>query len=104
MSVDYDGKTAYTNAIIIRKDINTIIDVLGNPVKSTINLNISNKDAATYQLVLYSLNGIKLGSMMYNHSGGTGFVTMPVPANAKGQCILQIINGNEKQMVKVVVE
>lgn len=103
-SVDFDGKTNYSNAIIIRKETRLVIDILGNPVQSSINLNINSSDAGAYQLALYSVSGIKLGSMMYSHSGGSSLVSMPVPANAKGQCILQVTCGNEKQSIRIFIQ
>ena len=103
-SVDFDGKTNYSNAIIIRKETRLVIDILGNPVQSSINLNINCSDAGAYQLALYSVSGIKLGSMMYSHSCGSSLVSMPVPANAKGQCILQVTCGNEKQSIRIFIQ
>lgn len=104
VSVDFDSKTTNSNAIIIRKDAKSVIDLLGNPVQSTIRLNISNSNAGTYQLVLYSADGVRLASLMYNHTGGSNVVSMPVPANAKGQCMLQVIAETEKQNFKILIQ
>ena len=101
---DLDGSNSYSPVIIMRKDGISGITLLGNPARATINLNISNTATATYRFELYSIDGRKVASQVYNHGGGSGKVSIAVPGNNKGAFMLRISNGNENQTMKVIVE
>lgn len=102
--VDMDGSAAYSAVIIMRKDGISGITLLGNPARGAINLNISNAASATYRFDLYSIDGRKVASQVYNHGGGSGKVSLTVPGNTKGACMLRITSGNATQTIKVIVD
>ncbi len=103
--INLDGSFSYSSIIILRKNgISTTVDVLGNPVKNIINLSISNEIATTYQLALYTMDGRRILSQSYTHPGGSGRVSINVPGNIKGNCILNISSATDKQSVKIIVE
>ena len=101
---DLDGSNSYSAVIIMRKDGISGITLLGNPARGTINLNISNTTPATYRFELYSIDGRKVASQVYNHSGGSGKISIAVPGNNKGTFMLRISNGNETQTMKLIAE
>ena len=103
--INLDGIFSYSSVIILRKNgISTTVDVLGNPVKNTINLSISNEIATTYQLELYTMDGRRILSQSHTHPGGSGRVSINVPGNVKGNCILNISSATDKQSVKIIVQ
>ncbi len=102
--ISQDGSYFYSGIIILRKGAVTNIDLLGNPVKNVINLSISNNDAANYKFELFTVDGRRLAVQNYVHVAGTNNVSVNVPANAKGNCILKVINGSEQQSFKIIVE
>ncbi len=102
--VDLDGKYSYSSVIIMRKNGVATIDLLGNPVKNVINLNITNSNTANYSLELFTIDGRKVTTQTYSHIGGTSKVSMNVPSNVKGTCLLRITSGNDKQTIKVIIE
>lgn len=101
---DNDGAVSYSPVIIMRKDGISGITVLGNPAKAVVNLNINNNTAGKYNIELYSVDGRKVASQVYNHPGGSGKVSIAVPGAVKGTCIVRISNGTANQSIKVVVE
>ena len=101
---DNDGAVSYSPVIIMRKDGISGITLLGNPARSVINLNINNNTAGKYNIELYSVDGRKVASQVYNHPGGSGKVSIAVPGAVKGTCIVRISNGTTNESLKVVVE
>ncbi|HRH49635.1 MAG TPA: hypothetical protein PLP23_12845 [Panacibacter sp.] len=102
--INLDGSSTYSSIIILRKNgSSAIIDLLGNPVKDVINLNISNDAASVYELALYTMDGRKILSQRYAHPGGSGKVSLKVPGNVRGNCILRISNGTNEQSLKIIV-
>ena len=102
--VNLDGSCAYSSIIILRKNAGSaIIDLLGNPVKDVINLNISNETASVYQLELLTIDGRKILSQRYSHPGGSGRVSIKVPGSVKGNCILKVSNGTDQQSLKIII-
>lgn len=101
---DNDGATSFSPVIVMRKDGISGITLMGNPARGVVNLNINNNNAGKYNIELYSIDGRRLASQVYNHPGGSGKVSITVPGAVKGTCIVKVSNGTEKQTMKVVVE
>jgi hypothetical protein len=78
--------------------------IIGNPVRNTIVLEVSNPNATKYELVLYSSTGEKVTSLLYNHPGGVSTKTIYVDDLKPGYYYLDAINKNEVQSLKLVVQ
>ncbi|HRI19929.1 MAG TPA: hypothetical protein PLA68_03205 [Panacibacter sp.] len=102
--ISLDGTYTYSSIIILRKGVFTAIDLLGNPVRDIINLSITNADAASYKLELFTVDGRKVASQNYIHSGGTGTTSMRVPGSVKGNCLLTVTNGTSKETLKIFID
>ncbi len=102
--VDNDGKFAYSNVINVEKVIRRSVKLMGNPVKNSINLNIVNESFAQYTLELFAMNGKKVGSQIYSHSGGVSNTTFNIRAGVKGMCMLVVTNGNDRQVLPVLIQ
>ncbi len=102
--VNKDGSFTYSGVLLVNKNGVHNISILGNPVTSNINLNISDDNASAYNLSLYSSDGKILNTQVFNHPGGTSKVTMNVPSSAKGICLLKVTNGTTTQTFRVLVQ
>ncbi len=103
--LDKDGKINYSQVLILNKNEQHSITLLGNPVNNSINLNISDDNTAVYHLTLYSSDGKVLASQLYNHPGsGINKVTINLPASAKGICMLKVSSGTTTQTLRVLVQ
>lgn len=102
--VNLDGTFTYSGIIILSKGVLTKIDLMGNPVKNIINLSVTNAAAANYQFQLFTVDGRKVVAQNYSHAGGTSNVSINIPATIKGNCLLTVTNGTEKQTFKVFVQ
>ncbi len=102
--VNLDGTFIYSGIIILNKGVLTKIDLMGNPVKNIITLSVTNVAAAKYQLQLFTVDGRKVVTQNYSHAGGTSNVSINIPATVKGNCLLTVTNGTEKQTFKVLVQ
>lgn len=101
---DMDGSNSYSAVIILKKDGLAGITLLGNPARGSINLNISNTSAANYRFTLYSMDGRKIATQDYKHSGGVARISMTVPNINKGSYVLQVSGDAGIATLKVVLE
>jgi hypothetical protein len=91
-----------TSAIIY--NANSQMAIIGNPVRNTIVLRISNPNNTKYELVLYSSTGEKVTSVLYDHPGGVSTKTIYVADLKPGYYYLDAINKNEVQSLTFVVQ
>jgi len=82
----------------------TKINVIQNPVRGAINFQITNPLSTKYEISLYSPNGQKITSILYEHPAGTSLKTMYVPDGVKGIYYLVVRSDSEKRTAKILVE
>ena len=106
------GQTQYTidnhripgNGLATQIAPGTRINVLQNPVRGAINFQITNPVNTKYEISLYSSNGQKITSILYEHPSGTSLKTMYVPDGVKGIYYLVVRSEREKRTAKILVE
>jgi hypothetical protein len=81
-----------------------VINLVSNSVKGTINIKISNPNNSRYEISLYSTNGQKIPSILYDHPAGVSLKTMYVPSGVQGMYYLVVIGEGEKHSMKVFVQ
>ena len=92
------------NALATQIAPGTRINVMQNPVRGAINFQITNPVNTRYEVSLYSPNGQKITSILYEHPSGTSLKTMYVPDGVKGIYYLVVRSEGEKHTAKILVE
>jgi len=92
------------NALATQIAPGTRINVVQNPVRGAINFQITNPISTKYEISLYSPNGQKITSILYEHPAGTSLKTMYVPDGVKGIYYLVVRSESEKRTAKILVE
>ena len=92
------------NALATQIAPGTRINVMQNPVRGAINFQITNPVNTRYEISLYSPNGQKITSILYEHPAGTSLKTMYVPDGVKGIYYLVVRSEGEKHTAKILVE
>lgn len=101
--VNLDGSSDYSSVVILRGSVIKQIDLLSNPARGTVNININSSEATTYRLELFSADGKLLASKLYQHSGsGAERAYINIPGAASGSMFLKISSATEKQTFHVM--
>lgn len=101
-TTEASNNTGKTGAIIY--NASSQMTIIGNPARNEIILQVSNPNNIKYELVLYSLTGEKVTSLLYDHPGGISTKTIYVSDLKPGMYYLDAINKNEVQSLKIVVQ
>ena len=80
------------------------INLVSNSVKGAINIKISNPNSSRYEISLYSTNGQKITSILYDHPAGVSLKTMYVSPGVHGMYYLVAIGEGEKHSMKVFIQ
>ena len=92
------------NALATQIAPGTRINIMQNPVRGAINFQITNPVNTKYEISLYSGNGQKITSILYEHPAGTSLKTMYVPTGVKGMYYLVVRSQSEKRTAKILIE
>ena len=92
------------NALATQIAPGTRINIMQNPVRGAINFQITNPLNTKYEISLYSGNGQKVTSILYEHPAGTSLKTMYVPTGVKGMYYLVVRSQSEKRTAKILIE
>jgi len=92
------------NALASQITPGTRINLMQNPARGAINFQITNPVNTKYEISLYSANGQKITSILYEHPAGTSLKTMNVPTGVKGIYYLVVRSESEKHLVNVLIE
>jgi hypothetical protein len=82
----------------------TKMTIIGNPVKDALILQINNPNAVKYELSLYTENGTKVTSILYNHPAGVTTKKIYVSQLERGMYFLVVRSANEKLSAAVLVQ
>ena len=101
--VNRDGSSDYSSVIILRVSPARQIDLLSNPARGSVNININNNVATTYRLELFTADGKLIASGRYQHSGsGAERAYLNLPAGVTGNLFLKVSTATEKQTFPVM--
>lgn len=100
------GSNAYqaNNGVLLEHSSKEQMNILGNPVKDLLTLQISNPDAKQYELSLYSSNGTKVTTVVYNHPSGVSTKTISVSQFQRGMYFLVATSKTERRSLQVLLQ
>lgn len=104
--VDKDGSYAYSKTLLLKKISKQNIELISNPVKDVVKVNINATKATNYTISIYNVEGKKVDTRTINHAGN-GIVTYSFNAPAvKGNYYVTVISDNNEnaQTLKLIVE
>lgn len=67
--VDKDGSFVYSNIVLLKKSSKQSVELINNPVKDIVKLNINSATASNYMIDVYTVDGKKVCSKNYTHPG-----------------------------------
>jgi predicted phosphohydrolase len=103
LSASSQQYTSYDNSgVQIQHDGRIQMNIIGNPVKDVIVLQISNPISTKYELSVFTENGRKVSTMLYEHPAGVSTKTIPVANLEHGMYFLVATSDNGKQSFKVL--
>jgi hypothetical protein len=95
--------TSYNNSgVQIQHDGRVQMNIIGNPVKDIITLQISNPISTKYEFSLFTESGRKVSTMLYEHPAGVSTKTISVSNLEHGIYFLVAASDNGKQSFKVL--
>lgn len=95
--------TSYDNSSVqLQHDGRVQLNIIGNPVKDVITLQISNPISTKYELSLFSESGTKVSTMIYDHPRGVSTKTISVSDLQHGIYFLVATSNEGKQSFKVL--
>lgn len=105
-SLDYDGKTKYSNIIKIHLSVMTTINIVPNPVRQkSFSLQMVNMDKGLYDVVLYTATGQLVIRRTIDHQGGSQTEQITIPQGAaKGVYNLIVRNGTRMYTRILMIE
>ena len=92
------------NALATQIAPGTRLNIMQNPVKGAINFQITNPVNTKYEISLYSGNGQKITSILYEHPAGISLKTIYAPTGGKGMFYLVVRSQSEKRTAKILIE
>ncbi len=92
----------YSNAVANDNLVSTKINLMGNPVKDVITLQINNPNQTKYELSLYSSTGRKVISMLYDHPPGVSTKQVYVSELERGTYFLVASSEYEKKSIEIL--
>lgn len=95
--------TSYSNSgVQIQHNGSVQMNIIGNPVKDVITLQISNPISTKYELSVFSESGRKLSTMMYDHPRGVSTKAISVSNLPHGIYFFVATSNEGKQSFKVL--
>lgn len=104
--VDKDGSYAYSKTLLLKKINKQNIELISNPVKDVVKININATKATNYTISVYNVEGKRVDTRTLNHAGN-GIVTYNFNAPVvKGNYYVTVTSDNNEntQTLKLIVE
>ncbi len=101
-AVEADGKISYTGILKLNtRSIKQDIAIVPNPVKGQIiNLQLSNMEKGSYNVVIFNAAGIQVYRNTIQHNGGNASMSLSIPSSIqKGNYSIQV-RGNNSAITK----
>ncbi|HEY2728168.1 MAG TPA: T9SS type A sorting domain-containing protein [Parafilimonas sp.] len=90
------------SGVQIQHDGRIQMNIIGNPVRDVITLQVSNPISTKYELSLFTETGRKVSTMLYDHPAGVSTKTISVSNLEHGIYFLVATSDNGKQSFKVL--
>ncbi len=104
-SVYSQQSISYANSgVLIKHDGSIQMNVIGNPVRNVITLQISNPVSTKYELSLFTENGQKVTTMLYDHPAGISTKQIYVSSLPHGFYFLVATTNTGRQSLKLFIE
>ena len=105
-SQDYTNTAStYTKTnVMVERSSKVQMNVVGNPVKDNIVLQISNPYSTQYEICIFSNTGRKVSTTLYNHQAGVSTKNIYVSELQRGLYFLVLTSKNEQHSMKVVLQ
>lgn len=100
--VDKDGSFEHSKMVMLKSGTALGVEIIGNPVRSAINVAIHNPQAETIHAALVDLNGRRVGQVVYKHPGGSSVLQMQAPAGSAGMYLLQLQGEQTKGVYRIM--
>jgi hypothetical protein len=101
-----DGSVSYSNIIVLKSATEkngTAINILKNPVESTLTFTYSASAASQGQVAIYNTVGVKVYSSRLASQKGTNAVSLNLDSRmAAGTYILEVVNGTERAVTRMI--
>ncbi len=101
--VDKDGKFTYSSTLSVKAEGSGKFDLSSTTVRSEIKISV-NSQAATVYAELTSLNGQKVTTNRYNHTGGAATLNMNIGNITPGVYVLNLVANGERKAFRVIVQ
>ncbi|TAD85237.1 MAG: hypothetical protein EAY75_11660 [Bacteroidetes bacterium] len=103
--INRNGSYQHSGQIVIKTKSNKTIELLGTISSNMIRVAVHNHAAATYQTELIGIDGRRISTSIYQHAGGSGTMSIPVPTHAaKGMYLLRVNHGVKQEVLKVILQ
>jgi hypothetical protein len=100
--IDKDGSFAHSKMVMLKSGTELGVEIIGNPVKSAINVAIHNPQPETINAALVDINGRRVGQVVYKHPGGSSVLQMQAPAGSAGIYLLQLQGEQTKGVYRIM--
>jgi hypothetical protein len=91
---DKDGSFVQSKMVVIKSETPAKAELIGNPVRSVINVAIYTLTAESIQAELVDMNGRRVSNTVYHHPGGSSVLQIPTQNLGNGNYLLRL-NGTE---------
>lgn len=99
------GNVSYANnGIQIQHNSSVQMNIIGNPARDVVTLQISNPNTTKYELSLFSSTGRKVSTTLYDHPAGVSTKTITVAGLQRGMYFLVATGGTEKRSLQVLLQ
>ncbi len=99
---DKDGSFAHSKMVVIKSESPQKAELIGNPVRTTLNVAIYTPVAERIQAELVDMNGKRVSHTLYQHPGGSSVLQIPVQQVAKGTYLLRLNGSETHETLRVV--
>lgn len=90
--------------VILERNSNVQMNIIGNPAKDVVVLQISDPNTTQYELTLYSSTGRKVSTILYDHPAGVSTKIINVSQLQRGMYFLVAWNNNLKRSLRVILQ
>lgn len=98
--IDYDGKSTLSNIQTVRVDANNMISLYPNPANIGQQINVQFQEILNYQVEVYDISG----RLVLNFSGADSQLQFSTESLSKGNYILRLIDGEQVQVKRFIVQ
>lgn len=103
-AVSHDGNYIFSNAVALNKKSGAVVQLLGNPVTTSIRFEYTSAEGAQIAFALYSMEGRQIISSQFTHSGAKHIYEVPLRHTKKGVYFAVVSIDGVQQTMKLIVQ